>query len=311
MPHDDLKRQTEDGSWQIDKGTTWKLQMPFTQGVFFGGLVQASLDAWKTKSPKPYEDWIKNVAESTVALPIPNFAQPEIAQATNYNAFTGRPVIPDNKLQLAPELQYEPYTTETAKSIGKLIGSVPYLGDIGPEHQKISSPMIVEEYVRDWTGPIGMGAMKLADYALQKSGVKKDIQDPTWEWGDYPYIGAFCWRNATAKTSNIDEFTDRYQKAESNIKSVKELNKEQEPEMATEFRDQHATEMNAIAGSYKAIHNMKQYIQSITANPDYSGLKKRQLIDPVFYRMDEIAKGANKQMDDYAEMVKNLKEGAH
>lgn len=309
MPHEDLKRQMDDGNWQIDKGTTFRMQMPFTQGIFFGGLVQATLDAWKKQSPGAFADWAKNVAESTVALPIPNFAQPALAQATNYDAFTGRPVIPDNKLQLAPELQYEPYTTDSAKALGKLVGSVPYLGDIGPQHQKLSSPMIVEEYVRDWTGPSGMTALRIADYALQKSGAKKDVPSPQWEWADYPVIGAFCWRNATAKTSDIDDFTDRYEKATSNIKSARELDKEQEHEMASEFRDAHAEEMNAFAGTYKAIHNQKQYIQYVTANPDYSGLEKRQLIDPVFYRMDEMAKEANKQMDAQAEMIKNNKKG--
>ena len=307
MPHDDLKRQLPNGQWQIDNGTTWKMQMPFTQGIFFGGLVQATLDAFQKKSPKPYEDWIKNVAESTVALPIPNVAQPLGAQTTNYNTYTGQHVIPDNKLQLAPELQYEPYTTETAKAIGKLVGYVGG-GQIGPQHQKLSSPMIVEEYVRDWTGPIGMGAMRLADMALGK----KKAPEPTWEWADYPAIGAFAWRNATAKTSNTDEYISRYQEAESNIKSIKEYGKErlgQSPE-AQDFKAEHEESLAPYAGKYKAINNLKHYVQSITANPDMSPTDKRQLIDPAYYKMDEIAKSGIKLMDDKVQAIRDAKAAA-
>lgn len=308
MPHADLKRQLPDGSWEIDNGTTWRMQMPFTQGVFFGGLPQVALDMFKDKKPEHFKEWAKNVAESTVALPIPNFIEPAIAQTTNYNAFTGRPIIPENKLQLASELQYEPYTTETAKAIGKMIGRVPYLGDLGPEHQKLSSPMIVEEYARDWTGPIGMGAMKMADYALQKAGVIRDKgQEPTWEWGDYPVIGAFCWRNATAKTADIDQFVKAYQLASTNQKSVREYAKEGLPDQAMQFRGDHDEEMTKMQGPYQAIHNMKQYIQSVTANPQMSANDKRQLIDPVFYRMDEIAKAANKQMDIIQKSIQDSK----
>jgi conjugative element/phage-associated large polyvalent protein len=310
MPHEDLKRQLPDGSWQIDNGVTWKMQMPFTQGVFFGGLVQSFLDALHKKSPAPFLAWAKNVAESTVPSLIPNFMQPSIAQTTNYDAFTGRPVIPDNKLQLAPELQYEPYTTESAKAIGKLIGSVPYLGDIGPTHQKLASPMIVEEYVRDWTGPIGMAAMKLADRALAASSGKKYVADPTWEWADVPAIGGFVWRNDTFKTSDIDTFTNRYLKATSNLKSLKEYSHEGlgTSAAAEEFRDKNAEALAPYAGQYKAINNMRQYVQWVTANPDYSGVEKRQLIEPVFYRADEIAKTANEGMDSAAKAMRQYED---
>lgn len=304
MPHDDLKRQLPNGQWQIDNGTTWKMQMPFTQGVFFGGLVQSTIDAFAKKSPKPFEDWIKNVAESTIPSFIPNVVQPVISQTTNYNTYTGQHVIPDNKLQLAPELQYEPYTTDSAKAIGKLVG---YVGgnQIGPNRQKLSSPMIVEEYVRDWTGPIGMGALRLADMALGK----KKAPEPTWEWGDYPAVGAFAWRNDTAKTSNTDEFISRYQEAMSNRKSVKEFGKEGlgNSEEAQDFKAEHDEKLAPFAGKYKAINNMKRYVQYITANPDMDSVTKRQLIEPVYYRMDEVAKQGVKLMDDRVKAIRDAK----
>jgi hypothetical protein len=295
MPHADLRRQLPDGSWEIDHGITFRMQMPFTQGVFFGGAVQASIDSFREKSPKAFSEWAKNVGESTLALPLPNVADPTVAQVTNYQPFTGQPLIPDNKLHLVPELQYEPYTTETAKALGKLVGHVPYLGKTS-----FASPIVVEEYVRDWTGPIGLTALKIADQALIKATGKRVAPQPEWEWADYPIIGAFVWRNDTAKTQDIDNFTKAYMRGDSVLKSVKELNKEQAtPEVISEFQQDHREELQQrMQGPYMAIRQMKHYIQAVTADPTYDAKTKRQLIEPVYYQMDEIAKQANKQIDD-------------
>lgn len=309
MPHEDLKRQGADGQWEINNGVTGKIQMPFTQGIFFGGLVQASIDAYRQHSLSAYGDWAKQVGESVLPSLMPNFYQPIHAQMTNYNEFTGQHLIPDNLLRLAPELQTMPWTTDSAKAIGRMIGHTS-AGALGPEGQKLASPIVVEEYVRDWTGPIGMGILKSIDWANRKLDSmegKKAIEPPEGEWAETPFVGAFVWRNSTMKTSNIDEFTTRYNKAVSNNLSVKEYGKRDKNEDADRFAQEHDTEMFKATEQATAIKNMKHAIHGINVNEDYSPTDKTQLIQRIYYQMDETAKVGVQQMNSVKSQVEDAK----
>jgi hypothetical protein len=84
--------------------------------------------------------------------------------------------------RLLPEYQYMPYTTETTKALGHLIGTVPSM-----HGSSFASPLVIENYVRQWSGGLGMYALQIADAALRKTGVLPDPIRPASTLSDIPF----------------------------------------------------------------------------------------------------------------------------
>ena len=85
----------------------------------------------------------------------------------NRSLFLDRPLIPERLEGILPEYQYEPYTTEVTKALGRLVASFP-----GLKQAPVASPILVENFVRTWTGGAGMLILDLADRAARRAGVR-------------------------------------------------------------------------------------------------------------------------------------------
>ena len=119
-----------------------------------------------------------------------------------------------------PELQYTEYTTTTAKTLGKLIGMIPVAKDVGPNSTKISSPAVVDNYIKSWSGALGSYLVEVADKALEKSGVAPEQVKPSKTLADIPFIKAFVVRHPSASTQSITDFYSRSTEAEKIFNSI-------------------------------------------------------------------------------------------
>ncbi len=90
----------------------------------------------------------KNEVISTVT---PQALKPTLQGFTNTNFFTGLPIVPDSKKGLSPENQVQPYTSGTARVIGKA-------GNW--------SPIQVEEFIKGTLGGVGSQVLNVSDRAL-------------------------------------------------------------------------------------------------------------------------------------------------
>lgn len=294
-----LRRQDDKGNWEINDGVVIRIPKPFTLGIAFGSSFEAALSAYEKKDPRAVKDWAKSVGSSMVAEPIPNAFGPAIEQMTNYSFFRGQPVVTAQKEKLLPEMQYDQYTSESAKALGKLISYVPLVRDIGPGTHTLASPMVIENYIHGWSGTLGHYALNMMDKSLAAAGIVDAKVEPLSTLADDPFIKEFIARYPSAKTQNVIDFEHRYQHADAVFLSIRQKAREGDFEGAMALQSRYQGNMDRLRGVEVAMRNLTAGLSKVKIDPSKSPTEKRQLMDSMMYQMTSIAKMGNKMMDEF------------
>ncbi len=289
--------------WQKDmfwivmtKDHIYRIPKPHEAGILLGSGIERFLDYAAGKDPKGAGNYADNVLQSFLPGFYPTVAAPVIEQFANKSLFTGGPIIPHATEQLLPEVQYQPYTTQTARALGRIIGTLPGMNQPG----SIASPSIIENYVRDWSGGLGMYTVQLADAALRKTGVLPDPVMPASTLADDPFIKAFVVRYPSAGAQPIQDFYANYDSHAQVLNTVNYLAKQGDQQSmvrATELMKANPNAMLQMTSIKEALSNQQKVIQMVTKNPKMSADDKRQLIDTTYYQMINTARMGNQIMD--------------
>ncbi len=302
-------RAMKDGSWQVNDGTIIRIPKPFTNGVVFGSGIDAMIDQFSGKHPAAMADWVKAVAGTVLVDPIPNAIAPAIEQMTNKNLFTGQSIVRQSMENKLPEMQYDRYTSETAKALGKLVSYMPLVKDIGPKDSKLGSPAVIDNYIHAWGGTLGQYAIQIADKGLQAAGIAPPIVKPASTLSDIPFVREFVVRFPTARPEQIEQFQDRFAQSDKIQNSIKALQKQGDFQGAMALNDRYMRDASRVSGINKGIQTLNQQIQYVYANPSISPVDKRQLIDTYMYQMVMMAKTGTDAMDNWQKMYDSRKQG--
>lgn len=317
--YQELPRWEKDVYWHIEAGgVVYRFPKPQELGVMFGSLPERVLESFFS-APSMTEPMkakaLKDFGETVFGLVTPSFMPDAlgtpIEQLTNYNFFTGQAVVPQRVEKLLPEYQSMEYTSETAKALGKLVGYVPGVRDVGGKDTKLASPMVIEHYVKGWSGTLGTYILQLADKAQEASKVARKFQSG--EQGaqqgfedlfsaalaDVPVIKAFVSRYPNASTQSIKDFRERYQETERVFTTIKYLEKSGQADEMKEVMDRHAGDMIKLSQMNETISKMGQYIQLVNQTGSYSKSDKRQLIDSVYNQMIDVARSGNEMIEAF------------
>jgi len=301
-----LVKQNEDGSYSINKGHIFRLPKPQELGMIFSTIPERMMEKFFTDNPRALSDLSESIGSLISPNFIPDAALPIVEQGVNKNLFTSAPLVSPQMEGRLSELQYTEYTSETAKTLGKLIGQIPIARDIGADDTKLSSPAVVDNYIRSWTGALGSYVVEVADKALQKTGVAEDYEKPTATLAEIPFIKAFVIRHPSASVQSIQDFYERNSKAEKVFESIQFLTKAGDIEGVKKITSNPDYEeiMVKTDGIKKALGQMSSAVKSIYANKTMNKDEKRQQIDTIYYQMTEVAREGNRYMDLWAEGVK-------
>lgn len=326
--YQELPRWERDLFWHIKAGeVVYRFPKPQELGILFGSLPERVLEAFSSADSvtKPMKERaLKDFSDTVYGLMVPSWIPDVLStpleQFTNKSFFTGNPIVPQRVEKNLPEYQYMEYTTQTAKAIGKLIGYVPGLRDIGSKETKLASPMVVENYIRSWTGTMGMYVLQLADKAQEGAGVTRKLvsgdSEGAWQGtrdlfsaalADVPVIKAFVSRYPSATTQSIRDFRERYAYNQSVYNSIKMLGKAGEAEEMQYVIAQHEGDMMRLSGINESISKMGQAIQIINQTKEYSKSDKRQMIDGIYYQMIEVARSGNDTIEQLEETIRERK----
>lgn len=310
---EDQRRQKEDGTWEVNNANVHRIPKPPLYGMLFAAVYEAALDAFYDSHGRKlptghsiFTDLGEIFGNLAPKNPLPAFSQPIIEQISNHQFFTGQPIIPDHLKGVAPDLQYSEYTSQTARQLGKIIGSIPYIGSLGPNDQQISSPMVIDNYIRSWTGGLGKLAVNIIDAGLTKSGLAElQSEKPDMQLADIPIIRALESRNPSMQSSIIQDFyanLDKYSRiAKSATLRYKEAKTPQDMADAYGMKHSYEQQLNTVKGVQQVLHDNNYLIRAITKDNKMSGKDKRQLIDSLYWKMIETARHGNlmlKQMDE-------------
>jgi hypothetical protein len=212
-----------------------------------------------------------------------------------------------------PEYQYTEYTTEAAKALGQLIGAFPGMRDravrdedtfIGGVARALTTPALIENYIRSWTGGLGTYTLQIADKALREAGVLPDPVKPLATLSDLPVVKAFVVRYPSASAQSIQDFYDTYYAKKQVFDTMMAKAKEGDIEAFDRVQNIDPTAWDEMAGIRDAITDQAALVRLIYKNPDFSPEDKRQLIDSTYFRMIELATFGNQAMADLEKILR-------
>lgn len=307
----DLPRWQKDLFWivrvPLPNGGSFLMRIPKPQefGIIFGTIPERLLDAFVADNPEALKDIERSVMDAFTPSMVPTAAVPVISQFANRNLFTGGGLIPTYLEGLMPEYQYTEYTSETAKAIGQLIGSFPGMEKaalsekepmIGGVARALTTPILIENYVRAWSGGMGMYLFQLADTGLRKAGVVPDPVLPASTLADIPFIKAFIVRYPSAQAQSIQDFYDSFA-AKKRVYDTYQAKAKEGDMLAMERVQQFdPSAMVQLDDIRSTLTDQGKIIRLIYKNPNMTASDKRQIIDTLYYRMIELARYGNETL---------------
>jgi len=301
-------RYKELPQWQKDlfwivmtKDTIYRIPKPFEAGIVFGSIPERVLDKYYADNPDAMQHLTQTILDAFTPSLMPTLAAPMVEQFSNKSMFTGNPIIPSRMEKLMPEYQYTEYTTETTKAIGALIGAFPGMTAtaldeanrgtvLGGTARALTTPVLIDNYLRSWTGGLGQHLLNLADAGLRKAGVVPDPVLPAKTLADIPFIKAFVVRYPSASADSIQRFYDEYytkEKVHNTFIAGAKTGDLAMTERAMAY-DQTAIG-NRAAAIRDALTQQGSLIRAIYKNPDIPAAEKRQLIDQSYFTMIQLA----------------------
>jgi len=280
----------ENGKTYVNTGPILKIPKPMELGIIFGTFAERLMDAAFTDNPESFADFGESVTSFAPGF-VPDGILPVIEQTVDKNFFTGNDIVPHHLKDVFPEYQFTEYTSDTAKVLAQVVSSTGILSKTS-----MSSPAVIENYLRSWTGTLGRYAIDAIDEILQKSGAVTDVVEPAKEWYELPFIRSFFSKYPKAGAKSIHSFYNNYEKFKAINSTVKLLTKRGDIEnLEKEFGSVQnmADLLSKMDETQKAIGEHGEIIKQIYVMDGLNKDEKRQFIDMTYFTMIAMAKDAN------------------
>ncbi len=287
----------KDNYWVVVvKDTPYRIPKPFDLGVVFGTGMEQFLDYWYGNEANAKNDLTRFTTEFVGTQlrnlnPLPTILVPPVEQKTNYSIFRGKPLVPDYMdRQLLGPYQFNPYTTETSKLLSRTLAAM--IGD-----HNAPSPIVIDNYIRGWTGGLGNYFMMALDKALIETGIIDDPVRPTDSLTKIPGLRAFNLRDPSMQSEFITDFYEEYNKYKKYKPTIEKLKKDGDFKEAAKLavRKKLVDKNIAVLERYKTIidqHN--EYVRKAFNMKNVDPDQKQQIIDDMVFMSIKMAKEALK-----------------
>ena len=245
-----------------------KLRIPKPQeiGVLLGSGTEAFFEQASGRDKKAVSNVLDAFLDNMTPSIIPTLILPLVEWKTNYSYFRGQQLVSSKYQRMPDELQYNDYTSELSKGIGKVF--------------KVS-PMKVDNLVRGYTGTMGALLWATPDYAFDKT-----LNQPTKHWYERQFFRDFTVTDANLSRP-MNEFYGILDKANRQHAGYGVKGK---PEAA----------VKGIRSAGSMISKIRKDIDKIT-HSNLTPERKRELIDKRKEKMNQIAKQATARYGKYFE----------
>ena len=290
----------KDNYWVVvmDEGTedarVYRIPKPFDLGVVFGTGTEQFLDYLASDHPESIKngrefalDFIANQMKNL--NPLPTILVPGFEGYMNKSFFTGNPIVPyymDSKL-LSP-YQYNPYTTETSKLVSRTIMAL-----FGDDPNYTASPLVIENWIRGWTGGLGNYMLMALDKALVEFGVIDDPIKPKDSLTKIPGIRAFNLRDPSIQSEFITDFYKEYNKVKkfrSTLDYLVKTNNKKEAIRVAKQLERVKIKQVVLDRNKKVIDEVRKAVEKIYNNKGMNPEEKQEAIDALILRTIQIAK---------------------
>lgn len=293
-----FKTENEDGESII-----WRIPKPQQLGYISTVFEEAFYYLFSGMKKEAREKFVENTAKALYDelnfAPFPNAFLTPFETISNYSTFTGKPIVPAYMEKILPEYQYTDATSETAKSISRLLAA------LGDEETTIS-PMKIEYMIRGYTGGFGNALLKTADTAGEKMGIYQEKDRAAKTLADVPFVRSFVVRNPSAGAESIAKFYELADKAEKRFNTAQlELARTN----VESYRGKAAWEAyNSVLAIKRVMSEYNGMIRSIDLSKKMNKDEKRQSIDGIYREMIKMAKKGIKAYEKVDGYIKQKEE---
>lgn len=241
-------------------GINFRLPKPLGYGQVFGSLAERFLEYLDTKDPDAFKGMIKSFATSFAPVSdasdiVPTGLMPFIENSIGeggYSFFRGTDIVPRSKQDELPEYQYGPYTSETAKMLGKAFKY---------------SPAKIENLATGFFAGSADYGFKATDALID--GIRKSAQlerepERNTALADIPVVKGFVVRDPeSGQAKSFRDFYDNAEKVSKAYNSFKEAVKQGNTKQANDIAQEYPY---LVGGEFlpKMIETMSQYNAEIT-----------------------------------------------
>ena len=288
-----LSRQMQDGSYQINDGPVAQIPRSWTLDTLFGAGPIAAMQSVKQQNPAAIKQWASDAFKSVFPNLVPQAATVGLQIATNHNLFLDGPLVSPRTEKLLPLYQSAPWSTESARQIAKLVHNVPGLRDWGTGPATLENPQVIDSIIRGFGGATGDYISQLVDSGLRQAGVGHASVKPAWEITQYPIIKEFFRQVPGLSTQPVEDFYKNVKMTKQTTGTEAFFNKANLPQEAQDVHQKFGEYEYVMSGYEKTMHNLNATVQGIAQNTKYSASDKAQLIEPLLFYMQGVAKHGN------------------
>jgi len=269
------------------------MKKPYEIGALFGTLPERFLDYLYKKDPEIVKGFILKSIKDTASgfIPTADILKPIIEQYSNKSSFTNRDIVPSNLKGLPSEYQFNDYTSETAKLLGKAIQKIS-----GDPFTDAASPLRIDSIIKNYlVGPFGESVAKLTDQILITSGVVEDPIRPDTPLTQIPIVRVFFAKNTDRNSQHITDFYKQYEKIAKLNNAIKLFEEEGDKVGVDKVRAMLPPNYIEIENSYKTMKVIEKNIRNQYNAKGLSGAEKQVLIEEQVKQLIDTADGALKR----------------
>lgn len=269
--YQELPQWRKDLFWNIpiDGGRRFLMwPKPFEVGILFGTIPERFLQ-WAVENDPQAFAHLGDTVFSTLPGILPTVFEAPLELWANKSFFTGLPIVPMREQKLEPALQYGPYTSETAKLLGKKLGW---------------SPRKIEQFIQSTAATWGRYALGISDAILEAAGITQPVPKPEKGPEEKMVLRSFVTRPKAGQSTSVEQFYDIYERGLKLEASAKEQIKSGQRVRFTEEEKKLLRSLPKLKEAAKALSETRNAIRAVQESPKYTPERKRRLIDALEMR---------------------------
>ncbi|HHY44818.1 MAG TPA: hypothetical protein GX512_03805 [Firmicutes bacterium] len=205
----DLEDKEKDLYWHIPMGPNpdaelVRIPKPHEAGILFGSFVERILQYIDQEDPTALDGFLESALSEMLPNLVPQFFVGYFEAQANKKFYSGLPIIPAHEQDLPPEMQYGPYTGETARWLGEKLRV---------------SPRMIEHYVSSYGGGLASTTLDAVDWFARLLTDIDTVPRPDMGASSIPVLGSFVTSPTQSKT--LDEFYTTLDRLEKEMKRQK------------------------------------------------------------------------------------------
>lgn len=280
-------------------GFTWfRIPKPHALGVIFGSAFERIAEWIFEEDPRGFEKTVESFVRGSTPSLIPQAFIPIIETFANRSLFLDRPLIPQDLEGRYPEYQFQSYTTELTKFLGRAIADLPSM-----RRSPAASPLLIDNWIRAWTGGLGKLMWDIASKTLSELEMLPPQIGPAPMLSDVPFFRAFIIRHPTAGAESVQRFYEGYFERQTAIRTLKDLAKDGDlaaiSRLFEDFPASHFANVSQIERYKQTMDNLSSAVHMLSALPKGAATREEKALlrDEIFWAMIAVAKEGNKIME--------------